>query len=71
MLRRYAILVRTPFQGPGKSNPFVKCMLLLAHLLFHERLPHFLVQHQALAGTPWAKVYPAHVLQHVQVTMYE
>lgn len=69
-LRRFAILVHTLFQGPGASNPFVKCMWLLANR-FHERLPHYLGQHQALLGTPWAEVYPAHVLGHVQINVYE
>lgn len=69
-LRRYAILAHTLFQGPGESNPFVKCIWLLANM-FHERLPQFLGQHQALAGTPWAEVYPAHVLRHVQINVYE
>lgn len=69
-LRRYAVLVHTLFQGPGESNPFVKCMWLLANA-FHERLPQFLGQHQALSGTPWGEVYPAHVLRHVQINAYE
>jgi hypothetical protein len=69
-LRRYAILAHTLFQGPGGSNPFVKCMWLLANK-FHELLPHFLGQHQALAGTPWSEVYPAHVLRNVQINAYE
>ncbi|KAI2509948.1 hypothetical protein MHU86_4513 [Fragilaria crotonensis] len=46
-------------------------MWLLANA-FHERLPQFLGQHQALAGTtPWGEVYPAHVLRHVQINAYE
>lgn len=69
-LRRYAILAHTMFQGPGESNPFVKSMWILANK-FHELLPHFLGQHQALAGTPWSEVYPAHVVRHVQVNVYE
>ena len=50
-LRRFAVLVHTLFQGPGPSNPSVKCMWLLANK-FHERLPHFLGKHQSLVGTP-------------------
>lgn len=69
-LQRYAVLVHTLFQGPGEPNPFVKCMWLLASA-FHERLPHFLSQHQALMGTPWAKIYPAHVVRNVQIHIYE
>lgn len=70
-LRRFAILVHTLFQGPGTANPFVKCMCLLANK-FLERLPHYLGQHQMLlAGTPWGEVYPAHVLRHVQINVYE
>lgn len=38
---------------------------------FHERLPHYIGQHQALVGTPWSEVYPAHVLRHVQITVYK
>lgn len=69
-LRRYAVLVHTLFQGPGESNPFVKCIWLLANA-FHKQLPQFLGQHQALAGTPCTEVYPAHVLRHVQINVYE
>ena len=69
-VRCYAILVHTLFQGPGNSNPFVKCMWLLA-INFHEQLPHFLGQHQGLAGTPWADVYAAHVLRRIQITAIE
>ena len=69
-LRRYAILVHTLFQGPGDSNPFVKCIWVLANK-FHERLPHFLGQHQGLMGTPWAEVNAAHVLRYVQINVVE
>lgn len=69
-LQRYAVLVHTLFQGPGEPNPFVRCMWMLAST-FHERLPHFLSQHQALTGTPWAEVYPAHVVRNVQIHVYE
>ena len=69
-LQRYAVLAHALFQGPGEPNPFVRCMWLLANT-FQERLPHFLGHHQALLGTPWAEVYPSHVLRHVQVTVYE
>ena len=69
-LQRYAVLVSALFQGPGVTNPFVQCVWLLASA-FHERLPLYLGQVQALTGTPWAEVYPAHVLRHVQVNVYE
>lgn len=69
-LQRYAVLVHTLFQGPGEPNPFVRCMWQLASM-FHERLPHFLSQHQSLVGTPWAEVYPAHVVRNVQIHVYE
>lgn len=69
-LQRYAVLSHTLFQGPGAPNPFVRCLWLLANT-FHERLPHYIGQHQALVGTPWSEVYPAHVLRHVQITVYE
>jgi hypothetical protein len=61
-LQRYAVLVHTLFQGPGEPNPFVRCMWHLAST-YHERLPHFLSQHQTLAGTPWGEIYPAHVVR--------
>ena len=69
-LQRYAILVSTLFQGPGTANPFVTTMLTLANT-FNERLPLYLGQHQGLRGTPWYEVYPAHVVRHVQVNVYE
>lgn len=69
-LQRFAVLAHTLFQGPGESNPFVRCMWVLAST-FQERLPLYLEQHQALTGTPWAEVYPAHVVRHVQVSVYE
>jgi hypothetical protein len=69
-LQRFAVLVHALFQGPGEVNPFVKCMWLLANT-FNERLPLYLGQHQALRGTPWYDVYPAHVVRHVQINVYE
>lgn len=70
-LQRYAVLVHTLFQGPGEPNPFVRrCMWHLAST-YHERLPHFLSQHQTLAGTPWGEIYPAHVVRNVQIHVYE
>jgi hypothetical protein len=69
-LQRYAILVSALFQGPGATNPFVQCVWLLASA-FHDRLPLYLGQFHALTGTPWAGLYPAHVLRHVQVNVYE
>ena len=69
-LKRYAVLVSALFQGPGATNPFVQSMWLLASA-FHERLPLYLGQLHALSGTPWADVYPAHILRHVQVNTYE
>lgn len=69
-LQRFAVLVHTLFQGPGASNPFVTCMWMLANT-FHQRLPLYLGQHQALRGTPWYEVYPAHVGRHVQINVYE
>ncbi|KAI2512522.1 adenylate kinase [Fragilaria crotonensis] len=70
-LQRYAVLVHTLFQGPGEPNPFVRrCMWHLAST-YHERLPHFLSQHQTLAGTPWGEIYPAHVIRNVQIHVYE
>ena len=69
-IRRFAVLVHTLFQGPGVTNPFVQCMWLLAST-FHDRLPLYLSQLHSLAGTPWADVYPAHVLRHVQVNVCE
>lgn len=69
-LQRYAVLAHTLFQGPGASNPFVACMWTLANT-FNERLPLYLGQHQVLRGTPWYEVYPAHVVRHVQINVYE
>ena len=69
-LQRYAVLVHTLFQGPGASNPFVACMWTLANT-FNERLPLYLGQHQVVRGTPWYEVYPAHVIRHVQINVYE
>lgn len=69
-LQRYAVLAHTLFQGPGASNPFVTCMWMLANT-FNERLPLYLGQHQSLRGTPWYEVYPAHVVRHVQINVYE
>ena len=70
-LKRYAVLASALFQGPGVTNPFVQCMWLLASA-FHDSLPLYLGQLQALAGTPWAGIYQAHVLlRHVQVNVYE
>ena len=70
ILHCYAVLVHTLFQGPGNTNPLDKCMWLLANT-FHDRLPHFLGQHQGLAGIPWADVYAAHVLRHIQIIVVE
>ena len=69
-LQRFAVLVHALFQGPGATNPFVNCMWLLANT-FSERLPLYLGQHSALRGTPWFEIYPAHVVRHVQVNVYE
>ena len=38
---------------------------------FNERLPLCLGQHQALRGTIWHDVYPAHVVRHVHINVYE
>ena len=38
---------------------------------FNERLPLYLGRHQALRGTPWYAVFPAHVVRHVQINVYE
>lgn len=70
-LQRFAVLAHVLFQGPGEPNPFVRCMWLLAST-FHERLPLYLVQHHdVVMGTPWAAVYPAYVVRHVQINIYE
>lgn len=69
-LQRFAVLVHALFQGPGTTNPFVASMWTLANT-FNKRLPLFLGQHQALRGTPWYEVYPAHVLRHIQICVYE
>ena len=69
-LQRYAVLVSTLFQGPGATNPFVTGMWMLANT-FNERLPLYLGQHQALRGTLWYDIYPAHIIRHVQVNVYE
>ena len=69
-LQRYAVLGHPLFQGPGASNPFVAYMRTLANT-FNERLPLYLGQHQGLRGTPWYEVYPAHVVRHVQINIYE
>ena len=69
-LQRYAVLVHALFQGPGANNPFVTGMWMLANT-FNERLPLYLGQHQALRGTLWFDLYPAHVLRHVQINVYE
>ena len=69
-LQRYAVLVHALFQGPGAANPFVTCMWKLANT-FNERLPLYLNQHQVLRGTPWYEVYPAHIVRHVQINVYE
>ena len=69
-LRRYAVLVHTLFQGPGATNAFVECIWRLANT-FNDRLPAYLSEHQKLRGTAWYDVYPAHIVQHVQVNVYE
>ena len=69
-LQRFAVLVHALFQGPGTANPFVTCMWTLASN-FSERLPLYLGQHQGLMGTPWYELYPAHVIRHVQINVYE
>lgn len=68
--QQFAVLAHTLFQGPGASNPFVGAMWTLANT-FSARLPVYLGQHQLLRGTPWYKVYAAHVVQHVQINVYE
>lgn len=69
-LQRYAVLAHTLFQGPGTSNPFVASMWTLANT-FNERLSLYLGHHQVLRGMPWYEVYPAHVVQHVQINVYK
>lgn len=70
-LQRFAVLVHVLFQGPGITNPFVKAMWTLANT-FGTRLPVNLNQHQLLRGTLVSyDVYPAHIVRHVQITMYE
>lgn len=48
-----------------------KCMSLLLANNFHEQVPHFLGQHQGLAGTPWENVYAAHILCHIHINVVE
>ena len=69
-LRRYAVLAHALFQGPGATNPFVECLWVLANV-FNDRLPIYLGEHQRLQGTAWYDVYPAHIIRHVQVNVYE
>lgn len=69
-LQRFAVLVHALFQGPGVVNPFVKTMWTLVNT-FGNRLPVYLNQHQLLRGTPWHEVYPAHIVRHVQIMVYE
>ncbi|KAI2505101.1 hypothetical protein MHU86_9289 [Fragilaria crotonensis] len=45
-------------------------MWMLANT-FNERLPLYLGQHQALRGTPWYEVYPAHIVRHVRINVYK
>ena len=69
-LQRFAVLAHVLFQGPGVVNPFVKAMWTLANT-FDTKLPVYLNQHQLLQGTLWYDVYPAHIVCHVQITIYE
>lgn len=69
-LRRYAVLVHTLFQGTGATNAFVEAIWVLANT-FSDRLPVYLSVHQKLRGTAWYDVYPAHIVRHVQVNVYE
>lgn len=69
-LRRYAVLVHAMFQGPGATNPFVDCIWVLANT-FNDRLPAYLTEHHKLRGTALYDVYPAHILRHIQVNVYE
>ena len=70
-LRRCAVvLVHALFQGPAGTNPFVESMWRLANTI-NDRVPVYLGEHQKLRGTTWYDVYPAHVIRHVQVNVYE
>ena len=69
-LRRYDVLVHVLFQGPAGTNSFVEAMWRLANT-FNDRLPIYLGEHQKLRGTAWYDVYPAHIIRHVQVNVYE